>query len=223
MRIAALGTGNMARNLVGRWAEGGHVAFFGSRDPRKAKEVAAEVGFGAEGGSNDEAVDFAEVLFHSVRIPPGEFLSAPERLAGKVIIDINNHDFPRDHSSDSLIPSLAERTQEAHPQARVVKAFNTMAMEIFNHAPEELLRENVSAFLAGNDAEALDTVSQLARDLGLHPVIAGGLDAAWLLEVQGDFIRNLIFKNSDFLATVSTRTISNPPPARFGGRPAEGY
>ncbi len=223
MKIAALGTGNMARNLLGRWAEAGHEVFFGSRDPAKARAVAAEIGHGAGGGSNDEAAAFADVVVLSARIPPRDFLSTPEVLDGKVVIDLNNHDFPRAQPVESLVPSLAEKVQAAHPKARVVKAFNTMAMEVFDHTPNDLRSHGVSAFLAGDDEQAVRQVSTLAAELGLAPVFMGGLDTSWLLEAQGDFIRTLIFKNADPMATVSTRSIPSPAAPRFGGRRKGAY
>ena len=213
----------MARALVGRWAEAGHEVFFGSRDPKKAQAVALEIGFGAQGGTNDAASQFAEVLLHTVRVPPRSFLSAPEVLDGKIVIDLNNRDFPRSAPWQDLHPSLAAEVQAAHPKARVVKAFNTMAMEIFDHDPEDLRRHAVSAFLAGHDSAAVQTVASLAEAVGLVPVVVGDLEQAWLLEAQADFIRTLIFEDSDVMATVSTKSLPRPSASRFGGRRKGSY
>ena len=211
----------MARSLGGRWAQAGHAVFFGSRDRDKARSTAEEVGLSTIGGSNEEAAAFGEVLLHSVRIPPRDFLKESDSLDsldGKTIIDINNHDFPRPARVESLLPALAERVQAAHPGAFVVKAFNTMAMEVFDHEPETLRGYRVSAFLASDHGPSLARVSELAEALGLWPVVMGDLSCAWLLEAQGDFIRTLIFKNSDPMATVNTQSIPPPPGPRFGGR-----
>lgn len=223
MKIATFGTGNMARMIGGRWAEAGHEVFFGSRDPNKARKVAEEIGFGAKGGTNDQAAAFADVILHTVRVPPTEFLNATESLKGTIIVDLNNHDFPRETAWEGLHPSLAERVQSALPEAKVVKAFNTMAMEIFNHVPRELTRWNVSAFLAGDDAAALETVSDLARALGLHPTVVGGLCESWLLEAQADFIRTVIFGGAGAMATVNVQILPAPPAAPFGDRRPGSY
>lgn len=213
----------MARYLAGRWAEAGHEVLLGSRSPDRAKAIAQELGHGVRGGRNDEAAAFADVLLHTVRVPPKDFLSAPEALAGKVLIDLNNHDFPRERAWEALSPSLAERVQRAHPQARVVKAFNTMAMEVFDHTPEALRAHQVSAFLAGDDAAAVQTVSKLAEDLGLQPVEMGPLSNAWLLEAQGDFIRTLMFKGGGPMMTVSTASLPKAEASSFGGRRKGAY
>ena len=156
---------------------------------------------------------FADVILHTVRDPPATFLSAEAAAAlkGKIIIDLNNHDFPRDNPKETLTqPSLAEKVQQAHPDAKVVKAYNTMAMEVFDHPPAELKAMQVSAFLAGDDAEAVDTVAKLSEDLGLVPVKFGGLKDAWLVEAQGDFVRTLIFKDMDPMMTINAKSIPKP-------------
>ncbi|MEM9116188.1 MAG: NAD(P)-binding domain-containing protein, partial [Myxococcota bacterium] len=223
MKISTLGTGNMARNVAGRWAEAGHAVFFGSRDPDKARSVAAEVGYSADGGSNQEAAEFGQVVLHTVRMPPSAFLERPAALEGKILIDLNNRDFPRPAPWQELHPSLAEAVQEAHPSTRVVKGFNTMAMEIFDHEPAQLKELGVSAFLAGNDEDAIDVVSELARQLGLEPVAVGDLGQAWLLEAQADFIRSIMFSGAGAMATVSTRILPAAPSTRFGGRRQGAY
>ncbi len=158
-----------------------------------------------------------------MRLPPRDFLTSPDALTGKILIDLNNHDFPRSDPTRGLMPSLAEKVQAVHPETRVVKAFNTMAMEVFDHDPDALHALGVSAFLAGDDADAVAKVAELAEALGLWPVVMGGLEVAWLLEAQGDFIRTLIFKDANPWATVSTKTIPAADKARFGGRRKGAY
>lgn len=223
MKISTLGTGNMARAIAGRWAEAGHAVFFGSRDPAKARAVAAEIGFGAVGGGNDEAARFGDVVLHTVRRPPADFLRDPAALDGRIVVDVNNHDWPRPSGPTALERTYAAAVQAAHPQARVVKAFNTMATEVFGHEPEALREMGVSAFLVGDDPSAVDVVADLAAQLGLEPVRMGGLDQSWLLEAQADFIRTLIFADGGPLATVSTRVLPAPVAPRFGGRRPGAY
>jgi predicted dinucleotide-binding enzyme len=62
VKIGILGSGNMGRSLGILWAEQGHEVFFGSRTADKSKAIAESAGRGCQGGTNDEAAKFAEVL-----------------------------------------------------------------------------------------------------------------------------------------------------------------
>ncbi len=213
----------MARYLGGRWAQAGHEVCFGSRSEDKAQEIAKEIGRGTRGASNDDAAEFADVILLTVRKPPREFLTAPEALDGKVLIDLNNQDFPRNTAWDGIHPSLAEAVQKAHPRTRVVKAFNTMAVEVFAHEPEELRQLDVSTFLAGDDEEALAVVANLAREVGLNPWTFGPLSESWILEVQADFIRTLMFSKNSPMITTNCKAIPEPRSDPFGGRKKGSY
>lgn len=76
--------------------------------------------------------------------------------------------------------SGAEELQKKLPAAKVVKAFNTDFSSTMDtgHARGE----QVSAFVAGNDADAKAIVLELAEDIGFDPVDAGPLENARLLE-----------------------------------------
>ncbi|QEW25171.1 hypothetical protein [Roseovarius indicus] len=74
------------------------------------------------------------------------------------------------------------------PRARAVKAFNTLPFEtMFAPVPSGFRRV---LFVAGDDPDAVSTVSDLIGQIGFHPVAAGPLAAAGLLmEVGGAFSR----------------------------------
>lgn len=67
MRIGIIGSGNMGRSLGILWAEQGHEVFFGSREAAKGQAVAEFAGRGTQGGTNDEAAAFAEVILWTAR------------------------------------------------------------------------------------------------------------------------------------------------------------
>ena len=91
---------------------------------------------------------------------------------------------PRPHG-----PSFAEQLQAAAPQARVVKAFNTIVMRLLRENPARLTASGTQVFLAGDDAEAKAVAAALAADAGLGVVDLGRLDAAWLAESMADAFR----------------------------------
>ena len=95
MKIGIIGSGNMGRSLGILWAEQGHEVFFGSRDAEKGKATAELAERGTQGGTNDQAAAFADVILWTVRnIMPKQLLSHPEVLDSKIIIDCNNQDIP---------------------------------------------------------------------------------------------------------------------------------
>jgi 8-hydroxy-5-deazaflavin:NADPH oxidoreductase len=67
MKIGIIGSGNMGRSLGILWAEQGHQVFFGARTLEKGRAIADAAGQGTQGGTNDQAAAFGEVLLYSVR------------------------------------------------------------------------------------------------------------------------------------------------------------
>ncbi len=222
MKIGVVGTGNMGRSLGLLFAEQGHEVFFGARDLAKAQAAAALAAGGASFGSNDEAARHGEVLVWGIRdVPPGEVLSDLGVLAGKILIDMNNGEVRGDGGAGPVGESLAERLQVAAPGASVVKAFNTLPMEVFDLAPEPLRRYGVSVFVATDDERAGRTVSELAASIGFVPVAFGTLRYARTLEALGDVTRHLIMDmGHPATATVSTQDLPAPEQKRLGGRQA---
>ena len=112
-------------------------------------------------------------------------MAGPERLRGKVVIDATN---PLDFSQ-GMPPRLAlghtdsggEQVQRWLPDARVVKAFNTvgnahMVKPDFPDGPPDL-------FICGNDDAAKKTVSDLVAGLGWPTTLdVGGIDGSRVLE-----------------------------------------
>lgn len=207
----------MSRVIAGSFAELGHDVFLGSRTFEKSRIIADEIGFNARGGTNDEAATFGEVVFHSVRTVPSTFLSDVSVLNGKIIVDLNNRDFPRDFHGAEMLASLAVAVQRDVPGAKVVKALNNQAMEALFPKPADLRKAGIQSFIAGDHAEAKATVSELLVSLGLTPVDFGPLKHAWLLEAQADILRTYMFATGNFLATPAF-LFSPEAPARFGER-----
>jgi predicted dinucleotide-binding enzyme len=133
------------------------------------------------------------------------------------VIDLNNRDFPREYKPEEFLHSLAEATQQDVPSAKVVKALNNQAMEVFNSDAAALRDAGVQAFIAGDDAEAKQITIALLNDLGLKPVDFGPLSNAWLLELQADILRTYMFATGNFLATPGFVEAPRAEP-RFGER-----
>jgi 8-hydroxy-5-deazaflavin:NADPH oxidoreductase len=79
------------------------------------------------------------------------------------------------------------------PQAIVVKAFNTVFAA--NQSVGKIGNEQLTAFIAGDDVKAKQTVAQLTRDIGFDPLDCGSLKAARYLDAMAMLIIQLAFSN----------------------------
>ncbi|RYZ17933.1 MAG: NADP oxidoreductase [Chitinophagaceae bacterium] len=99
----------------------------------------------------------------------------------KIVISIAN---PLNETYDGLVTapdtSAAEELQKLLPHSRVVKAFNTTFAADF--ATPVIDGKQVDAFVAGDDAEAVATVSALVSTAGFRPIEAGKLAVSRTLE-----------------------------------------
>jgi hypothetical protein len=179
MKIAILGAGHVGGALTRAARDAGHDVIVAAKHADKAEALAKEAGARAA-RTPREAVDAAEVVV--LAIPYGAVRSAISELGpldGRVLIDVTN---PLTPSMDGLATerSAAEEIRDAAPEAKVVKAFNTLfasRMERPNEGGVPL-----DAFLAGDDADAKGRVGELARSLGFRPIDVGGLRMARALE-----------------------------------------
>lgn len=185
--IAIIGTGDVAGALGPEFAALGHTIVYGSRDPARAEVTALveRTGRGARAAGQREAVAGAEIVVLAV---PGGVAEEVTRslgdLSGKIILDPTNrvgrgddgfavHDVPGKGSNAELI-------QAAAPNARVVKAFNTLNWrEMVDPASSG---GPITIAIAGNDAAAKAVVAELITGMGLEPMDFGPLRYAHVLE-----------------------------------------
>lgn len=124
------------------------------------------------------------MIVWAARGPPAkEIVSDASSLAGKPLIDLNNNENPSDGGfGPAGALSYAELLQAELPEARVVKAFNTLPMEMFEVEEAEPRDKQVSVFLASDSASAKATVRKLVEELGFTSFDFGPLRHAGLLE-----------------------------------------
>ncbi len=129
MNIGIIGAGNIGANAARLFADAGHeVAISNSRGPESLASLVEEIGTNARAATVEDAASFGEVVL--VAIPFWRYESLPTGpLSGKIVVDAMNYYAGRDGriAFGYLTPSelLARRL----PDARVVKAFNTMYHE----------------------------------------------------------------------------------------------
>jgi len=179
MKIAIIGKGNVGNALCSGLMKAGHETKFGHRDPSEPVADAAKWG---------------ELII--LAVPHENANDAIEAIRqfsdGKTVIDVMNAIGSNMDLGISCTTSTAEETQKKLPKAYVVKAFNTVFAP--NQSTGRIAGEQLTAFLAGDDLKAKQTVAQLTKDIGFDPVDCGPLKAARNLEAMGNLIINLAYK-----------------------------
>ena len=181
MDVAIIGVGNVGSALTTSLLRAGHRVTLAARDPERAREVAEQLG-AAFAPSSREAAAAAPVVILAV-----PFVGAADEVAGeirdvtagKVIVDVMNP-LRADYTGLALEgTSAAEEVQGWLPEARVVKAFNTLFA-----SSQASPREGLQAFLAADDQDAAQLVADLAASMGFSPLAVGPLSAARTLEAM---------------------------------------
>ena len=183
--IAMVGTGNVGSSLGPMFAELGHEVIYATRSPDRAdiQELVSRTGGNASAASLAEAAARADVVMLAVPWNAVESVMANiGDLSGKIVIDPTNprmvgHDGLRDFAVD---PSNAEWVQRWAPEARVVKAFNTMNYRTWMDPASS--GGPVTVPIVGDDAEAKAFVASLVEGVGLEPIDLGPLRYANALE-----------------------------------------
>jgi 8-hydroxy-5-deazaflavin:NADPH oxidoreductase len=183
MNISILGTGNMATGLAVLFVKTDHTVTLGSRDAEMAKAVAKTVGNGVGGATLADAAVKADLVVLAVPFDAAaEVIRAAADLSGKTLVDITNP-MTADYSALTIghTTSAAEEIQKLAPTAKVVKAFNTVFASVLQ-ADGKVAGRPVTVFVAGDDADARKSVSDLAVSAGLEAVETGKLASARYLE-----------------------------------------
>ena len=189
-RVGVLGTGEVGRRLAEGFRSRGHDVMVGSRVPDKPElvEWLSGPGTGIAAGTFAEAAAYGELVVLAVLGDAAETAIADAgraNFAGKVVIDATN---PLDFSagfppklSITGEDSLGERVQRALPDAKVVKAFNTISNAYF--VDPSFSEGRPTMLIAGDDEDAKRTVGDLLADFGWpDPIDIGGIEGSRELE-----------------------------------------
>jgi predicted dinucleotide-binding enzyme len=198
MQVGILGTGSVGRALAEGFVREGHDVLVGTRDvdelmartepdrmgtPPFATWLAEHPGVAV--GAYSHVGEHAELLVNATLGSASVDVLRAAGLAdspGRIVIDASN---ALDHSGGfppSLFvvntDSLAEQIQREFPDARVVKAWNTMTASLMTN-PGLLAGGDHSIPICGNDDDARRQVTGLLRSFGWRDVVdLGDLTAA---------------------------------------------
>ncbi|MGO4713476.1 NADPH-dependent F420 reductase [Bradyrhizobium sp. 2TAF24] len=178
LKIGVIGSGHIGGTIGGLWVKAGHPVLFSSRHPEELKDLVGGLGPLAQAGSVEQAVAFGDVAF--IAVPYG---AVPQigrdfgkALAGKVLIDADNAVASRDGAITEEVErdGIGATSQKYFPEARVVRAFNTLSYTVFARAAHRA-DPKLAIPIAGDDAAAVETTAGLVRDAGFDPVVVGKL------------------------------------------------
>lgn len=173
--MAIIGKGNVG-SAIAAGLSGKHEVKFGHRDSKEPVLDAAKWG---------------EVII--LAIPHGAAADAAKEVGsaadGKTVIDVSNALTENMELAVGFSTSAAEEIQKKLPKASVVKAFNTVFAQ--NQSAGRIGNEQLTLFVASDDAKAKRTVMQLGQDIGFDAVDAGPLKSARYLEPMGMLMINL--------------------------------
>ena len=165
--VSIIGSGNMGSAIGGIVAAGGNTVEYVGRD-------------------TSDAIT-GDIVVLAVPHPSlAEIVSTRgAELAGRIVVDITN---PLNFETfDSLVApadgSKAGELQDALPDSRVVKAFNTNVAATL--AAKTIGSEPTTVLIAGDDAAAKDALAEVIRAGGVAAVDAGSLARARELEAVG--------------------------------------
>jgi predicted dinucleotide-binding enzyme len=173
MRIAVIGKGNIGGSLGSKWIAAGHDVVYGTRDGSGEGPPGASTGpGGAPVASIGDAIEHADVVVLAVpgKVAGDVVAEHGAALAGKTVVDAVNRIGAPEFDSRAIIAQAA-------PQARYVRAFNSLGWENFaNPMP------GTNMFFAA-DPDARATAEELITAVGLEPAFVG--DASATATVDG--------------------------------------
>ena len=207
--IAVIGaSGNMGSAISKSLSKGNYRILICSDDNEKIQEVLKSI------KSNNPSADVevidcsaqasweADIIIAAVpyQVEKDVAEKIKEVANQKIVISIAN---PLNETYNGLVTapdtSAAEELQKLLPNSKVVKAFNTTFAADFS--TPVIAGKQADAFIAGNDEEALQTVSELVITAGFNPIIAGDLSISRTLENMQLLLIQLTMKyNYNWLA-----------------------
>jgi predicted dinucleotide-binding enzyme len=193
MKLGIIGSGNMGGALAKLWAEKGHRILITSTTPAQTAEVVKSIGDNAAMGTTAEVVSYGEaVVFAFPYESLGDVISEGGSFKNKIIIDLINPLTP--DAKDLLLgfnTSAAEEIAKLLTDAKIVKAFNTVASPVLQSGNIKFNGTVPDVYYCGDDDRAKAIVKQLIEDIGFEAIDSGPLTNARFLEPMAEFVIQL--------------------------------
>ena len=188
MRIGVIGSGQVGQTLSDGFATHGHEARIASRSPEKLAAFSKSSGVAT--GTFADVAAWADAIVLAVKGDAAEEAlreAGAPNLVGKLVIDTTNpiaHEPPEDgvlRLFTSPNESLMERLQAAHPEAKFVKAFNSVGSALMV-GPAFPGGARPTMFYCGDDDGAKAMVATILEAFGWDAADMGTAKAARAIE-----------------------------------------
>ncbi|MFY8112305.1 MAG: NADPH-dependent F420 reductase [Flavobacterium sp.] len=183
MKLAFIGIGNVGFAIANNLQKKGHDIIIANNDENSEtvkKALKQNANFSVK--SIQEAIDEAEMVFLATPFQVNEEILRSLKFNRKTLVDCTNPvGIGISHGLKSEI-SGSEKVQEWTPDAKVVKAFTIYGFENFIDSSYPNYTVKPVMMIAGNDAEAKNSVSKINSDMGYDTLDTGKLDQALHLE-----------------------------------------
>jgi NADPH-dependent F420 reductase len=187
MRIGIIGSGNMGSAFARRVSVSGHQVTIASKKLEHANEAAGRVGTGVRAVPLSDIAQDADIIIAATPYDQQvKGLRSAGHVSGKTVIEISNPLKP--DMSGLLIghtSSAAEEIAKALPEAKLVKAFNTIFAQVLNDGADLGNGRRAAVLYAGDDNAAKQAVRTLIESMGFEAIDAGPLSNARYLEPMG--------------------------------------
>jgi 8-hydroxy-5-deazaflavin:NADPH oxidoreductase len=188
MKVAILGTGQVAIDLAKGFTSRGHTVVFGTRDVQgeRALKAVAQVA-GSHAALYADAAKQSQMAVLATAWSGAHNalqLTGEDNLEGKLLIDVTN---PLEFSTGKPqlaigFPNSAGATIQALlPKVKVVKAFNIISSS--RMVDPQFTDGQPDMFIAGNDAQAKQVTADILKAFGWRSAIdMGDISKSYLLE-----------------------------------------
>lgn len=190
MKVGIIGSGQVGRVLATAFLKEGHKVMLGTRNISK-EDVVKWQKENKDGllGSFQETAQFGDIIVLAVSglvVEDAISLAGKEHFFEKIVIDATNPiaAVPPDNGVlkffTTLEDSLMERIQKILPDAKLVKAFNSVG-NAYMYKPN-FPAGTPTMFICGNDEEAKKTVTDILSSFGWETEDMGRAEAARAIE-----------------------------------------
>ena len=185
-RFGIIGSGPVAQALAAGLKQHGYDVRIGSRSPEKLAEFSTTKGIPA--GTFADVAAWAEGLVLAVQgrsAINALNIAGEKNIKGKLVIDTTNpiSDEPPDDGViryfTSANTSLGEQLQAAFPDARFVKAFNSVGNSFMVNPS---FHGKPTMFYCGNDEKAKKITEKILDQFGWEPADMGSIVASRAIE-----------------------------------------